>query len=262
MIGLWVLPGIGFTQNTLPDFTVKNNKGKISLIWLNTYAQQVKGISIQRSFDSSKNFSSIGTISNPDDEVNGFMDDDVPYAKMFYRLFIAFDSGAYIFTESQRPEVDSRFDFTATLKKLREINAKNTEVSDQGNVTKQPKISSGKNTAKGKPQKNNRTKKPVTQSKIQDAEPLQKKEVIPYPSRRIFTDRDNNIIISLADFKQNRYAVKFFDEDNKPLFELQKIPEAYLIIEKVNFFHAGWFFFELYKDGALLEKNKFYIAKD
>jgi hypothetical protein len=111
-----------FAQDTLPGFTVKNNKGKVSVSWQNKYTKEVKGISIQSSFDSLKKYSTIKAIPNPADEVNGFFDIDVPYEKMFYRLFIVFDSGAYIFTASKRPEVDPKFDLQKSLSKAREAN--------------------------------------------------------------------------------------------------------------------------------------------
>jgi hypothetical protein len=49
--------------------------------------------------------------------------------------------------------------------------------------------------------------------------------------------------------------------ENK-LFELTNLKEEYLIIEKVNFIRSGWYRFELFESGQLVEKNKFFIPKD
>ena len=38
--------------------------------------------------------------------------------------------------------------------------------------------------------------------------------------------------------------------------------ETALTLDKTNFYHAGWFTFELYNDEKLVEKHKFYLAKD
>ena len=38
--------------------------------------------------------------------------------------------------------------------------------------------------------------------------------------------------------------------------------EVSLKIDKSNFYRAGWFKFELYEDGKLMGKNKFYLEKD
>ena len=46
------------------------------------------------------------------------------------------------------------------------------------------------------------------------------------------------------------------------LFELTKVNEEYLILEKVNFVHSGWFHFEVFENGKLIERNKFLVSKD
>ncbi len=91
-----------FGQATLPDFTLKSTDGKISVFWLNNYKRPVKGISVQRSYDSTKNFFSIASILNPQNSINGFTDSMAPYNKMYYRLFIGFDTGVYLLTRSKR----------------------------------------------------------------------------------------------------------------------------------------------------------------
>ena len=86
-----------------------------------------------------------------------------------------------------------------------------------------------------------------------------KKDEITYPSERIFTSKDNNIVIHLTDAATKKYSAKFFNESDSLLFELTKLNDEYLILEKVNFVHAGWFHFEVYESGKLVEKNKFQI---
>ena len=87
-------------------------------------------------------------------------------------------------------------------------------------------------------------------------------EIITYPSRRIYTGKDNNIVVYLPNAETKKYTIKFFDENENLVFELNKITEPYLTIERVNFLHAGWFNFEVYENGKLIEKNKFQIAKE
>jgi hypothetical protein len=260
--GLCFSGGNIFAQETLPDFTVKNNKGKISVSWQNKYTKEVKGISIQRSFDSSKYFSSITTLANPKELANGFIDKNASYQKMFYRLFIVFDSGAYIFTVSKRPEPDSAFNFNIALQKIREANKiKTAELKDSGKIINNP-ISSKKIKPVPGQQNVKTANPPVQQIKEEQAEPIPKKEEIPYPSQRIYTGKDNNIVVNLPDFKPGKIVINFYDEENKFLFVLNKVTEGEFIIEKVNFFHRGWFFFEIYYEEILVEKNKFYIPKD
>ena len=82
------------------------------------------------------------------------------------------------------------------------------------------------------------------------------------PSKLVYTGKENNIIISLPDADKKKYSIKFFEEDGTPVFEIKKITETYLTLDKANFTHAGLFNFEVYADGLLVEKHKFYIPKD
>jgi hypothetical protein len=81
-------------------------------------------------------------------------------------------------------------------------------------------------------------------------------------SKTVFTARDNNVVIHLADVESKKYTVKFFDELDNLLFELPQVKEDYLIVDKVNFKRSGWFYFEVFENGKSIEKSKFFIAKD
>jgi hypothetical protein len=83
------------------------------------------------------------------------------------------------------------------------------------------------------------------------------------PSLYVYTHRDGYVKVSLPDDeKPKKYSIKFFEEDNTLLFELKDIKEKSFRIDKANFYHAGWFRFELYEDGKLLERHKFYLEKE
>lgn len=82
------------------------------------------------------------------------------------------------------------------------------------------------------------------------------------PSRYVFTERDGNVAISVPDAEDHHYSIKFFTEGNAPVFEIGKVRESLLVIDKANFLQAGWFKFELWEDGKLKEKHKLYIPKD
>jgi hypothetical protein len=82
------------------------------------------------------------------------------------------------------------------------------------------------------------------------------------PSRFVYTDRDGNVIIDLFDAARKHYEVKFFEEDQTPIFEIKKVKDPMLIIDKVTFMRSGWFRFELYEEGKLKETHKVFIPKD
>ena len=250
-----------FGQATLPDFTLKNTNGKISIFWLNDYKKPVKGISVQRSYDSTKNFFSIASILNPQNSVNGFIDSTPPYNKMYYRLFIGFDTGVYILTESKRPEVNTVIDYSRLIQEISAIYEKNIQLQEE-KVRLQKELDAAR-AAKNK----NKTPKTTKANTNKKPDPTEVSEdiisqVITYPSKRIYADKDNNIVAKIFNVKGNKYVIRFLTEDYKLLFEIKNPPDDYFIIEKVNFRRGGWYQFEIYKNDFLLEENKFYISSE
>jgi hypothetical protein len=228
-------------QDTLPNITVKNLNGQIIVSWVNNYKIPVAALNIQRSYDSLKNYSTIGSVLNPQNIENGYADITPPYNKMYYRVFVSFEGGSYLFSKITRPvkEVPEAIVLEDTLHPFL--------VKD--NWVLQPIYERKNQNIKIQP----KTQLPRINSNT---------EIITYPSRRIFAGKDNNVIIYLPEAETKKYTVKFFEENEAPLFELNKLTATYFIIEKVNFVHAGWFYFEVYENGKLIEKNKFYIFKD
>lgn len=80
-------------------------------------------------------------------------------------------------------------------------------------------------------------------------------------SRYIHTEKNSDLVISIPDAASSSYRVIFFEQDHF-LFELSVPREPYLIMEKNNFRHAGSFRYELFRDGALVEKSNFIIKND
>ena len=199
-------------QETLPKLSVKNINDKILVSWKVNWGARITAINIQRSADSLRNFTTIGSVLDPMNRENGFVDNKGKGDTLFYRVFVAFAGGRFIFTRSYRPVKDSSSGIPYNLQNYDQTEAPGME----GFV----------------------------------------------PSRYIYTSRESNVIIKLADAASSKYSAKFFDENDNPVFELREITEPYLIIEKVNFIHAGWFYFILYEHGILKEKNQFYISKE
>jgi hypothetical protein len=161
---------------------------------------------------------------------------------MYYRVFISFEGGTYQFSKIARP-------------------VKDVLVVEEIPDTSFPFLVGGRD--KSAIQIINDPKNPNAQIQSKQVLPnINNTEIITYPSKRIFTAKDNNIVLYLPDAATKKYDVKFFDENETPLFELNKLHDSFLIIEKVNFVHAGWFYFELYDNGKLIERNKFFIGKE
>lgn len=195
-------------QDTLPAISVTQLGRKALVAWKNPY-NNITAINIQRSGDSVRNFTTIGSVLNVKAVENGFVDtkEFLPNDQ-YYRLFISFEGGSYIFTKSKQPVPD-------------------------------------------------------TSMNIGIAENLQSEVKTWFiPSRRVYSGKENNVIISLPDADKHKYSVKFYEDDGTFLFEVKKIPENYLILDKVNFVHSGLFGFELFDDKILVERHKVYIPKD
>lgn len=228
-----------FGQDTLPRISVKNISNQIIVSWKNNYGANISNINIQRSFDSVKNFITIGTVLNPMSKENGYVDSKAINPNMFYRVFVAFEGGTYIFSRSHKPVIDT---FKQQAKDVQGIRDALGDFTTSGIV-------------------------PLTTVE-ENLLPASKKPVKPrvpqgfVPSKFIYSNKENNLIVSLPDAGTQHFSLYFFDDKDRPVFEIKKIKEPFLIVEKVNFLHTGWFYYHLYDDGILLEKYKFYIAKD
>jgi hypothetical protein len=89
-------------QDTLPRFSALTAaNGKTIISWRNNY-RVVNQISIQRSSDSLKNFTTLLTLPDPSIPENGFVDNKSPGPNMYYRLFILLQNGRYFFTRSKK----------------------------------------------------------------------------------------------------------------------------------------------------------------
>lgn len=82
------------------------------------------------------------------------------------------------------------------------------------------------------------------------------------PSKNIYTARKGNLVIKIDDYKKKKYKLIFYEENKNELFKINHIKQDILTIEKSNFISSGWYFFELYEDDKLKEKNKFFIGSD
>jgi hypothetical protein len=227
-------------QDTLPKFLVKNaGNNRIVIGWTNTF-ENIKQISIQRSFDSLAGFKTILTVADPTTPQNGYVDNKATNDHMFYRLYIMLDKGNYLFSNAKKPVKDS-------LQKLTSIESRLIDSARKANPF-YVKIDSL-----------------LGVDSIASPNGINVKNRPPgfVPSLYVYTNRDGNVKISLPDEeKSKKYLLKFFDEDETLLFELKEIKTKIFKLDKANFYHAGWFRFELYEDGKLVEKHKFYIEKD
>jgi hypothetical protein len=236
-----------YSQDTLPRFTLKNaGNNRVIIGWTNNYPN-IRQISIQRSLDSLSFYKTILTVPDPSAIQNGYMDAKAPNDHMFYRLFILLDKGVYLFSAAKRPVPDTARKIAGVEIKPDTIlvNGKLVIVPAKPVVIKIDNLQWGDSSAVPNP---NYTKPQTTAFT---------------PSLHVYTNRDGYVRINLPDDeKSKKYSIKFFEETGNFLFEIKEIKEKDFKIDKTNFYHAGWFRFELYENNKLLEKHKFYLEKD
>jgi hypothetical protein len=293
-----------FGQDTLPQFTavIKSN-GRVLISWRNNY-RVVNQISIQRSKDSLKNFTTLLTVPDPSIPENGFVDNKPPSANMYYRLFILLDNSRYTFSRSKRALSEEALASEKTVKKEDDVlpkidNQRIYYLQDNANYPK-PSITvpstlnnastleiqrtiyvkendsviarlSSKQLRQFRDSVLGKTKDTILfvhADTVQIKPFIAPKEVIKEVkevykvSTFVYTAKDGNVTIALPDAGRKKYAVKFYEQDNSPLLEVKDIKDNFLILDKANFVHSGWFRFELYEEGRLKEKNRLFIPKE
>ncbi|MFI5134118.1 MAG: hypothetical protein ACHQEB_07275 [Chitinophagales bacterium] len=224
-------------QDTLPKFSIKNaGNNRIIISWTNNF-KIIKQISIQRSFDSLTGYKSILTVPDPTTPQNGYLDTKGTNDHMFYRLYILLDKGVYMFSEAKKPLIDTlnkQAKIADTVKRLFRIDV-------GGKIELIPGVDSI--------------------AALNEALKNKNKPDIFVPSIYVSAYKNGYVHVSLPD-AEKKYSIKFFEDDGTFLFELKDIKEKKFNIDKSNFYHAGWFGFELYGDGKLIEKHKFYLEKE
>lgn len=276
------------SQDTLPRFTVVKKPGNRNLIsWTNPFPSTSQ-ISIQRSSDSLKNFITILTVPDPKITTNGFTDVKTP-DKIFYRLFIVLDSGKYMFSRSQRPAPDTAVFRGESLMQDNQRVVMDSLTNREVTAVK-AKLKSATSAAPVRKQserffvvKKNQTYTTIAQrnfKKFRDSivyttrdtlifasvDTVMIKPFVPVEifraSKYVYTEKFGNVMIALPDAGRKKYSISFFEQNNSPLFRIERVQSPTLVVDKTNFVHSGWFWFELFEDGKLKERHRFFIPRD
>ncbi|RAJ02568.1 hypothetical protein LX64_03588 [Chitinophaga skermanii] len=227
------------TPPVLPDFSAKIKTGKIQLDWISGF-RNVSQIGVQRSLDSVINFYTIGYAVSPNEIRNAYMDNKPLPGKNYYRLFIQFNNGKYMYSKVMEAIPDSTINESAklTAQEIREI---------------------GKLDPNNPPPVKTTSSEPPRKAQDPPEKPKEPERIPWKPSNCIYTTADGNVNIRLPEAPKKNYKIKFFESTGEFLFEIPQVQEPFLIIEKAIFMHAGWFNFEIIEGDKLKEKWNFYI---
>ncbi len=268
LLGIFITH-VSKAQDGLPGFkVVDKGNGRIVISWKNNF-ETINQIAVQRSYDSLKQFTTIYSAPSPELPENGFADQIKPGTKVYYRIFYVLQGGTYFFTPVKSPgvgilvivnNVGKRDKATELIKEAIKSPAKKIfiKVSDSLYAT----LIDGEY-LRFKDSIINKTKDtlyPLSSDTIVILQYIQ-----PYvwkSSNYVYTDKEGYLIINLPEADNKKYELRILEEDNTLVLELKHIKYTYITLDKSNFYHAGWYKFELKEDGKIKDRNKFLIPKD
>lgn len=234
-----------YAQESLPKITVSSYNGKVVVSWLNDYEKTVTDIFIQRSFDSVRNFTTIGSVLIPRNKENGYPDNTPPYDHMYYRVSIVFEDGSYALGPAIKP---SRF-----IADLAQMNVTDTMFKKSNGAIIGLEITGRK--------KEETIPIPIAENKKME-QPINLESLLRNTASLVTMNRFNLLNFQIPDTGSHVYSMKIFDENDQPVFEIKKMILSGFVLEKYNFRKSGNYSFEIYEDGKLWRKNRFVISRE
>ena len=229
-------------QDSLPSFSVEERNGMVIIGWKNPF-QDLTQLVIQRSYDSSKGFKSIMAMPDPTSVSNGYVDKSINAINQYYRLFYVQPGGRYFFTASAKPIKSNLANPLQSIQLHEEIDKNNV-----GPTEKKDLISYINN-------KKNKLGQITSPTNLESVLP----ENLFTPSTLIFSNKDGDLVLALPEANQKKYLLKVFRDNGSIIFTMKEIRHPQLVVDRSNFYHSGWFTYELYEEDKFKEKNKFFI---
>jgi len=278
VFSIFCISSVIIAQDTLPRFSVRNiSKGKNQVSWTNPYETCIQ-LAVQRSYDSIRFFQTIYAALSPSLPQNGFVDNNAATGgRTFYRIFYVIGGGNYFFTKSKSINTgdltSGEETHEATIKKRINTEALNP-LPNYPSEKKFVKIYSHNKDSllfvMEYPEYKNFKDSIAVKTKdsllaISNNEVLLKRYIPKYiwkPSIYVFINNNGYVTLSLPLVKSHIYRLIFRDESGTEIFQIKRIKEDQLILDKTNFLHAGRFYFELYEDDKLKEKSSLYVESD
>lgn len=265
-------------QDTLPKFTATVRTGnRVIISWSNPFETLVQ-VAVQRSYDSLKRYTTVYSAPSPELPANGFSEQIPPGIKVYYRIFYVLKGGSYFFSKVKVPSAStattSPYDNNTYVSsnnqnrdKANEIVKEAAKAPDKlifikvGDILYSTVTNEGYLKLRDSIMRQTKdTLFPIANDTI-----LIKKYSLPYtfsPSKYVYIDRQGFLNIKLSDAATKHYEIIITDENHKPVMELKQLKDPLLIMDKTNFYHAGWYNFDLLEDGKQKERGKFLLLKE
>lgn len=236
----------GNAQKQLPELELITEQAENLLSW---YCQfdGVKAISVQRSSDSVRNFTTIGMLNNPKKGNQFYRDMHPIVGKNYYRLSIEFGSDLEWFSNTYKCVIDSASFMKAIVEKtkLAEQKAAELRLLEQATAAKKNTVTHNNTSATRVPD-------------IKEEKPIPPKpEVFTFmPSDRIFTDPfTGHVHIKLEDALSRHYNIRFYDPAKNEVLRISRVSKSFLILDKNNFNSRGIYGFTLFDGSEKIESG-------
>jgi hypothetical protein len=235
----------------LPDMVCGTDNGVNILSWTSQF-DGLKSIAVQRSSDSMYNFTTVGYVKNLKKGEQGFIDGHPVAGQNWYKLYIVFNSDLVWYSNACKVFVDS----AALLNKavlppndsLQKLTSKIKVHIDTTIEAKKVKVP-GTNTVK-----DTFTQTVKATIKLGVPEPDASDAYSYIKSQYVFTNPfTGHVNIEIPDAAKHKYQLIFYNQQNKKLFDIARITESSIIVDKRNFQKKGIFIFELLRDGERYE---------
>jgi hypothetical protein len=240
---------ISFTvqaQELLPDFTLETLPGRgYRISWQNPFGKNLKQLSVQRAAGNKTGFTTIFSTNSPQLPENGFIDrPPALFKKYYYRIFYVLNGEQYFFTT---PKVALHQVFEPDRKGMMRVWMNDQLIS----TIPDHKFKRWKDSVSRNPRLEIVAKGPGEIILID-----QNDVAVNNPSGKISINHDGAVEIRLGSAVTDyRYRLLFKDKKGLIILQLDTITEPLLVLEKSNFLQAGYFQYELYENGHLIEKN-------
>jgi hypothetical protein len=220
-----VLTAYAQQRGQLPNVAITQNKNTVELKWFCQY-EGVHAISIERSLDSGENYNRIGEPNTIKKGEQLFTDTHPVCGSNWYRVQLEFNSGLLWNSQVAKIYMDSNQFY---------FNKKNLPI-----IPEQDSLFTGK-------KKN--TLLVANDTNIDNIDAYSY-----FKSLYINTlPANGNILVTLNDGDIHNYTIKFLDQYEHFLFQVDGIKEKSYSIDKRNFPRKGVYKFQLYKNKEVLE---------
>lgn len=253
----------------MPDMIGVTQGGMNVITWTSQY-DGIKSIAMQRSQDSVHNFATIGYVKNLKKGPQAFIDGHPNPGKNWYRLYIVFSSDLTWYSNNLKLMVDSAQLLQQKVlppnDSLQKYASKVSTTGDFTSGTVSSTVATSPTTAAGTTTPGGTSVSPA--STAAPTKPASTTPVIKVPtiggdavdpsvyikSQYVFTNPfTGHVNIEIPEAKKHSYSIAFFDQKDRRIFEIPRISEPSIIVDKRNFQKKGLYKFELLKDKEKLE---------